>query len=122
MALRIGAAGDALPSFMMLIGAAVLISFVIAFFAWDRAATRRRHARLAREEVQSAVENCLGRHGETHDEWDLFLAWPIDDPYLESVRQRCLQAWNEHGPEPVGTRLRLELEQIVEELRGRVPQ
>jgi hypothetical protein len=107
---------------MLRIGAAVLTALVIAFFAWERAATRRRHARLTREEVHSAVENCLGMHGDTHDEWDLFLSWPIDDSYLESVRQRCLEAWNEHGPEPVGTRLRLELEQILQELRRRAPQ
>jgi hypothetical protein len=102
---------------MLLIGGAVLISAVIAFFAWDNAATRRHHARFTREDVLSAVENCLGVHGDSHDEWDLFLGWLIDDAYLESVRQRCLRAWDEHGPEPVGPRLRTELETIARELR-----
>ena len=52
-----------------------------------------------------------------HDEWDLFLAWPIDDPYLESVRQRCIRVCDEDGPEPVEARLRQELEEILQELR-----
>jgi hypothetical protein len=26
---------------------------------------------------------------QSHDAFDLFLAWPIDDPYLESIRKRC---------------------------------
>jgi hypothetical protein len=53
---------------MFLIGAAVLISFVIAFFAWAKVSTRRQHAGFTREDVQSAVENCLDLHGDTHDD------------------------------------------------------
>jgi hypothetical protein len=110
-------------AFMLLIGGtAVLISFVIAFLAWANGTTRREHARFTCEDVQSAVENCLGLHGIDHDEWDLFVAWPIDDPYLESIRQRCIRVWDEDGPEPVEARLRRELEDILRELRLRVPQ
>jgi hypothetical protein len=101
----------------LLIGAAVLVSFVIAFFAWANGATRREHARFTREDVQSALETCLGLHGIDHDEWDLFLAWPIDDPFLESIRQRCIRVWDEDGPEPVEARLRRELDEILQELR-----
>jgi hypothetical protein len=30
----------------------------------------------------------------------LFLAWPIDDPYLESIRQECLRICRECPPVP----------------------
>ena len=109
----------------LLIGAAVLISFVIAFFVWgdEETAMRREHARFTREDVQSAVENCLGLHGSDHDEWDLFLGFAIDDPYLESVRQRCIRVWDEEDEvEPVGASLRRELEEILQELRARAVQ
>ena len=89
------------PFMPLLIGGAVLIASVTAFFVWTNGATERQHARFTAEDVQSAVENCLDLHGDDHDEWDLFLGWPIDDPYLESVRQRCIRLWDEDGPEPV---------------------
>jgi hypothetical protein len=97
----------------------VVLASVAAFFAWANGATRSRHARFTREDVQSAIENVLGLHGDLHDEWDLFMARPIDDLYLESVRQRCLRIWEELGPEPIGPRLRRELEDIHQEIRGR---
>jgi hypothetical protein len=104
----------------LLSGGAVLIASVIAFFARGNAAMRREHARFTTEDVQSAVENCLDLHDALdHDEWDLFLAWPIDDRYLESVRQRCIRVWDEDGPEPVEPRLRRTLEEILQELRTR---
>jgi hypothetical protein len=103
---------------MLLTGAIVLIVSVVVFFAWSNVETRRTHASSTREDVRYAVENCLGLNDHHHDAWDLFLAWPIDDPYLESVRQRCLRVWDEHGPEPVGARLRQELEEILRELQA----
>jgi hypothetical protein len=107
------------PFMPLLIGVAVLIASVTAFFIWDNGATQRQHARFTPEDVQSAVENCLDLHGDDHDEWDLFLWLPIDDPYLESVRQRCIRIWDEHDPEPVSMGLRDELENIRQELRAR---
>lgn len=107
------------PFLPLLIGVAVLIASVTAFFMWANGATERQHARFTAEDVQSAVENCLDLHGDDHDEWDLFLGMPIDDPYLESVRQRCIRIWDEHDPEPVSMVLRDELEKIRQELRTR---
>jgi hypothetical protein len=102
------------------IGGAMLIASVTALFAWTSGTTRRQHARFAAEGIQSAVENCLDLDdGVDHDEWDLFLASPIDDLHLESVRQRCIQVWEENGPGPVEARLRQELEKIHQELRTR---
>ena len=110
------------PFMPLLIGVAVLTASVTAFLIWSNGATQRQHARFTPEDVQSAVENCLDLDAEDHDEWDLFLGLPIDDPHLESVRQRCIRIWDEDDPEPVGTRLRSELEEILQELRSRVPQ
>ena len=105
------------PFVPLLIGGAVLIASVTAFFLWTNGAVERQHARFTADDVQSALENCLDLHGDDHDEWDLFLGLSIDDPYLESVRQRCIRIWDELGPEPVGPRLRRELEEILQELR-----
>ena len=111
------------PFIPLLVGGAVVIASVTAFFVWANGATERQHARFTAEDVQSAVENCLGLHGDDHDEWDLFLGFPIDDPYLESVRQRCIQTWDQDDvPEPVEGRLREELEGILQELRSQVHQ
>lgn len=108
------------PFMPLLIGGAVLIASVAVFFVCANGATERQHAPFTAEDVQSAVENCLDLHGDDHDEWDLFLGWPIDDPYLESVRQRCIRIWDQDDvPEPVGGRLRQELEEILQELRIR---
>ena len=111
------------PFMPLLIGGAVLIASVTAFFACANGATERQHARFTAEDVQSALENCLDLHGDDHDEWDLFLGFPIDDPYLESVRQRCIRTWDQDDvSEPVAGRLCEELEKILQELRSRVPQ
>jgi hypothetical protein len=104
------------PLLPLLIGGAVLIASVTAFFVWANGATKRQHARVAAEDVQSAIENCLCLHDTDHDEWDLFLAYPIADSYLESVRQRCIQIWD---AEPVEPRLRQQLDEILRELRSR---
>ena len=109
------------PLMPLLIGGAIVIAPVTAFFVWANGATERQHARFTRQDVQSAVENCLDMHGTDHDEWDLFLGFPINDPYLESVRQRCIQLWDADGPEPVDARLRRELEKILQELRHQRP-
>ena len=47
---------------------------------------RGQHARFTREDVRAAIENAVDGDRE---EWGWFLAYPIDNPYLESVRQRC---------------------------------
>jgi hypothetical protein len=39
--------------------------------------------------VEIALEEFVSSDSVYHDAWDLFCSWPIDDPYLESIRQRC---------------------------------
>lgn len=107
------------PFMPLVIGAAFLISSGVAFFAWANGAAQRQHAGFTAEDVQSAIENCLDLHADDDDEWDLFLGFSIDDPYLESVRQRCIRMWDERGPEPVSPSVRDELEKMRQELRTR---
>jgi uncharacterized membrane protein len=66
---------------------ALLVIAVICFFVWANRQTKRQHAAFTKSDVIAAIENVLSDG--YHDEWDLFLAWPIGDSYLESVRQRC---------------------------------
>jgi hypothetical protein len=71
----------------------VLLASVFAFFIWANSRTRKQHAHFAHSDVEDALEELLSN--DSHDNWDLFLAWPIDDPYLESLRQRCLRVVEE---------------------------
>lgn len=74
--------------FMATIG--LLIAFISGFFIWANYQTRRNHAQFTPSAVAGALEELISPNSSSHDEWDLFLAWPIDDPFLESIRQRCL--------------------------------
>jgi hypothetical protein len=100
--------------------ALIVIAFVFvgvpAFFAWAGWEARRHHARFTRRDVQAAFEDALGPSG-YFDDWELFLAWPINDPYLESVRQRCIQIWDECGGP--GDEFVARLRPIHEELNNR---
>jgi hypothetical protein len=69
---------------------ALIVALAIVFFLWANALTRREHAKFTCRNVEAALEEFVPPDSANHDTWDLFLAWPIDDPYLESIRQRCL--------------------------------
>jgi hypothetical protein len=56
------------------------------------------HARFTPRDVEIALRELLDPEAPTHDTWDLFLAWPIDDPHLESIRQECLKICRECPP------------------------
>ena len=64
---------------------------IVAFFAWANRQTAKAHARFTAGDVEIALRELLDPEAPTHDAWDLFLAWPIDDPHLESIRQECLK-------------------------------
>jgi hypothetical protein len=66
------------------------IAAAAVFFALANRATRRMHAAFGPREVAAALE-CVLDDSLCHDEWDLFLSWPIADPYLESIRTQCLE-------------------------------
>ena len=83
--------------------AAIIVFGIIGiavFFSWANNQARKQHERFTKSDVISALENVISIESVSHDEWDLFLAWPILDPYLESVRMSCLQISFEHSDEP----------------------
>jgi hypothetical protein len=92
------------------------------FFALANRATRRVHAAFGPKQVESALRCALDDSG-YHDEFDLFLAWPIDDPYLESIRRRCHEIIRISGPARAGDDVSQEgkdrIREILRELRER---
>jgi hypothetical protein len=70
---------------------AVAGAAIVAFFTWANRSTARIHARFQRKDVEQALLELTSPDPGYLDNWELFLAWPIDDPYLESVRTRCLK-------------------------------
>jgi len=93
--------------------------FTGAFFWWANSQTKKQHAAFTRDDVVKAIESVFTN--DSHDEWDLFLAWPIKDPPLESVRQKCLLICREHAGKEKGkdietageSKLRLILDELT---------
>ena len=73
---------------------------IVAFFAWANRQTAKAHARFTQNDVEIALAELLDPQAHDHDTWDLFLAWPIDDPHLEAIRQECLKICRECPPVP----------------------
>ena len=63
---------------------------IALFFTWANRSTAKAAARSQPQGRRGGARRIRLPESPYHDTWDLFLAWPIDDPYLESVRQRCL--------------------------------
>ena len=78
----------------------ILFIGVTGFFIWANKKTQRQHARFTKCDVIAALENVISGDSVIHDEWDLFLTWPIRDPYLESLRKRCLDISSNDVNEP----------------------
>ncbi len=100
---------------------AILVVAVFSFFGWANRQTKKQHAAFTKNDVVAAIENVLS--GGYHDEWDLFLAWPIGDSYLESVRRRCIAISSEYsGAEKgkdIATSGETKLHLILDELKNR---
>jgi hypothetical protein len=73
----------------------LLVAMAFCFFWWAKYQTKKAHAAFTKADVISAIENVLSP--DYHDEWDSFLAWPIGDSCLESVRQRCIAISGAHS-------------------------
>lgn len=58
---------------------------IVAFFAWANRQTAKARARFTANDVEIALDELLNPEAPTHDTWDLFLAWPIDDQHLDRV-------------------------------------
>lgn len=83
--------------FSLLIG--IVAIGVVGFFIWANYSTKRQHARFRISDVRNALEEMISEEACCHDSFDLFLTWPIDDPYLESIRQRCIKLIEKDRPE-----------------------
>jgi len=91
------------------------------FFTLANRATRRTHAKFGRIEVESALQ-CMLDDKQCHDAFDLFLAWPIDDPYLDSIRKRCREIVRTSAPAKPGEDIsgdgKEQIRAILRDLRG----
>ena len=103
----------------------VITLIVIAvpwLFAWGNHQSKKQHAAFTKSDVMAAIEDVLS-DGYHHDEWEMFLAWPIGDSYLESVRQRCIAISNEYsGTEKgkdIATNGEAKLHLVLDELKNR---
>src|SRR6187402_1186970 len=96
---------------------ALVLGGVPAFFVWANWDTRKRHARYTHRDVIAVLEHTLSPSGDL-DEWDLFCGWTIDDPYLESVRRRCIQISDECRGRP-SDEFVARLKPVLEELNSR---
>ena len=94
---------------------------IIGLFVWGKRRTEKKHAVFTKRDVASAIENVLA-DGD-HDEWDLFLAWPVADSYLESVRKRCIAISEEYSGiekgKDIASKGETRLHEILDELRSR---
>lgn len=77
-------------------GALAAAAGIVVLLVWANRQTAKAHARFTARDVEIALRELL--EAPTHDTWDLFLAWPIDDPHLESIRQECLKICRECPP------------------------
>jgi hypothetical protein len=76
-----------------------VVAAIVLFFAWANRTTAKNHARFTRNDVEAALAEFVSPDSMYCVEWDLFLGWPIDDPYLESIRQECLRIRRESQSE-----------------------
>jgi hypothetical protein len=73
------------------VGFLVVIGGLVLFFTWANRMTAKSHARFTPKDVEAALVEFVSPESRYHDDWDLFLSWPIDDPRLESIRQECVR-------------------------------
>ena len=69
-------------------GCAILGGLAL-FFVLANRRTRRNPRKLTRDDVAMTIESFLSGTGGAYD-WDDFLTFPIADPDLEALRQRCV--------------------------------
>ena len=74
------------------------IASIALFFIWANWHTARTHARFQRKDVEEALAEFISPATTYHDAWELFLAWSIDDPQLESIRQQCIRIDQDESP------------------------
>jgi hypothetical protein len=108
--------------YLAIAGLAVVIALVALVFILGSRTTALGHARFTTADVEEALTEVISPDSAYHDAWDLFLAWPIGDPYLESIRQRCLAIVKNDDP-PKGRDISYgaerQIKALLDELRSR---
>ena len=104
------------------LAALLVVVAVVCFFRWANYETKKAHAAFTTRDVIAAIENVISPVDVDHDEWDSFLRWPIRDPRLETVRQRCLGISKEYSGletgKDIATAGEAQLRVILNELRN----
>jgi hypothetical protein len=96
---------------------------IVAFFVRGNRQTAKAHARFTPRDVEIALAEVLDPQARNHDAWDSFLAWPLNDPYLESIRQECQRIFQEcpGGPgKDISDDGEMRVAALLAELRRRV--
>lgn len=78
----------------------LVVAAIAAVFIIGNRNAALAHVRFTPRDVEEALSEVVSPESEYHDAWDLFLSWPIGDPYLESIRQRCLEIVENDSPPP----------------------
>jgi hypothetical protein len=84
---------------------------------------RARHAAFEPKDVESALMNVISEEPCYHDEFDLFLGHPIDDPFLESIRKRAFEiVQNDSVPSAgdISPGAAEEIEELIATVRSRM--
>ena len=76
---------------LALVAVTALIAVIAFVFISGNRAAAASHLQFTVADVEQALAEVISPDACCHDAWDLFLTWPIADPYLESIRQRCLE-------------------------------
>ncbi len=86
--------------YLAIAGLAAITAVVIAIFILGSRTTALQHARFTAAEIEEVLLEVVSPESQYHEAWNLFLAWPIGDHYLESIRQRCLAIVKGDMPPP----------------------
>lgn len=74
----------------------IIVAFV-AFFTWARIKAKSQHASFDKSDVISALNNLISDESTDHDEFDMFISWPINDPYWKAIRQKVIKITSKYS-------------------------
>lgn len=101
----------------------IVILGIILFFIWANGKTKKEHAHYDVTDVIMALEELFDPDARYHDTFDLFIIWPINDRYLESIRLKVLEiVKNDPGGKgkDISRHGMEEIELILNELRNHI--
>ena len=102
---------------------ALVIAGITWIFILGNRASAESHVRFTASDVEMALSEVVSPDSATHDNFDLFLQYPIGDRYLESIRQRCLEIVKRDYDPPEGHDLspgaEREVRALLSELRSK---